>query len=164
MGLVSQVEIGGRLMGELAQLDDQLVAALEREGQYVLQPWSLPDLAAGEPLVLDSGVAFGPRAVEEVVFLATDGAGLHCIESGPKSRWRLSLDGAGVVGLARHEDEWLVATTQGELWRISAAGELQGRFATARPLSGDPLVRDARIYVPGADGAVYVVPWSALAP
>jgi hypothetical protein len=162
LALVKQTDAGVVNGSSLAQLDDTVIAVVEKEGQYSLQPFAIADLSPGAPLALDSGIAFGPRSVGEVVLLATDGEGLHCIESGLKVRWKLPLGGAGVSGLATRGDELIIITTHGAILRLNAAGKELKRLETAAPLAGDPVIEDDKLWCPGVDGAVYALPLSAL--
>jgi outer membrane protein assembly factor BamB/outer membrane biosynthesis protein TonB len=162
LALAKQADAGVMPGSSLAQLEDKILAVVEKEGQYTLTPFALADLAPGEPLALDSGVAFGPRTVGDVVLVATDGEGLHCIESGLKVRWKLPLGGAGIAGLATRGEELIAVTTRGEILRIDAAGKAVKKLATASPLAGDPVIEGDKLWCPGVDGAVYVVPLSAL--
>jgi hypothetical protein len=159
---VSKELAAGSIRTPLAQLDDMLLAVIEKDGENSLTPYSLPDLTPGEPMKLSSGVAFGPRSLGQGVLLATDNDGLMMLESGLKSKWQVPLEGAGVAGLATLPDALIVLTSRGDVLRIDGEGQIVGRLASERPLAGDPTVIGDTLWCPGADGAVYGVPLSSL--
>jgi hypothetical protein len=163
LALVKDYQSGGRIGAELAQLDETLFATVEKEGQYLLQPLAIADLAPGEPLKLSSGVAFGPRGIKSGLLLATDADGLLLLDAAMKTVWQVPLEGAAVSGLLEHQDELIVVTSRGRILKISADGKTTSSFDSQRPLAGDPRVINETLWCPGADGAAYAVPLSALA-
>lgn len=162
LSLVKEYESGGNVGAIIAQVEDQLIISIEKDGQHLLQPLSVSDLTPAEPFVLTSAVAFGPRTIGAAVLLATDADGLMSLDKDGKTQWRLPLDGAGVSGVLQHELDLLVVTTRGNLLRISPEGKVIKQFASQRPLTGDPVSQGDVLWFPGADGAVYSLPIAEL--
>ncbi len=156
----AQAKLEGKLSGELAQLEDAIVAVVKKADAQALQSFTLPDLQPGASLPLAGTLMFGPAAVEDAAFVVTDQAGLVCVDAKLTQRWALPLKGVGLVAPPlQHEASYIVATTSGELLVVDGAtGEVKKTLATQRPLGGSPVVIGDQLYCPGIDGAVYVVP------
>lgn len=162
LAAIKEVTVEGLTNRPLAQLGDALAVVVEKKGQHLLQPFSIPDLSPREPIALAGSVTFGPINRGNEMLLATDVEGLVCLQADGKTRWKLPLNGVGVVGVTANNENWWIATSNGDLHQLNAQGEVMGRIATRRPLGGDPVVGQDHVLCPGVDGAVYRVPKTAL--
>lgn len=164
LAMTAQVKLEGQLLGSLAQHEEGIAAVVKGPDEQALTVFSLPDLAPGASLPIAGTVMFGAAAVDDAVFVASDQAGLICVDTNMTQRWALPLEGAGLVAPPiKHGSGYLVVTTTGKLLVVDAAsGAVNKQIDTHRPLSGAPMIQGDDVYCPGIDGAVYVLPLADL--
>jgi outer membrane protein assembly factor BamB len=118
-------------------------------------------LAAGTPMPLDAGRISGPWGTGDLVLVVLDSGNLAAFDGAGQKVWSIPFSPERLAFTPIQKDgEIIIATESGVLTGLDArTGEVTKQIELGQPLSGAPFVRDASLWLNGADGAVHVVDW-----
>ena len=159
------------IANSIAALGDTLFAVKREADHDVVVTFQLPGFEDDHQWPLQGRVVWGPRRVNDRVFVATDQQGLLCFDSQwnwwktpAVLRWQAALPYGNLAGLPfKEKNSYVLASTEGTVWRVDreTGYELEKiePLHLKRPLSGNPVVHDGQLWLSGIDGVLFVVPF-----
>ena len=155
----------------IAALGDTLFAVKREADHDVVVTFQLPGFEDDHQWALKGRVTWGPRRVNDRVFVATDQQGLFCFDSqwnwwqtAAVLRWQTALPYGHLAGLPfKQKNSYVLASTNGTVWRIDRqTGQELEKIEPIRlqePLWGNPVVHDGQLWLSGIDGVLFVIPF-----
>jgi hypothetical protein len=130
--------------------------AVDSERQVL--SFMLPSLKPGEPIALGGQPTFGPERIGERVLVASDQNELLALDGEGKLVWRQKLEHGSLAGrpLPSGQD-FIVASKEGAVWKISASGEQSEAKLIGQPLASGPVAFGNHLVLAGHDGTVFVI-------
>src|SRR5690606_16834617 len=118
----------------------------------------LPRLEAGEAVPVKGRIVWGPERVGNAVLVATDEEGVIAIAESGERQWAAPVALGGVAGVSVAEQDYLVATVQGELLRLGGQdGRVLAKTDVGEPLASGPVQSGSDWWVATYDGTLHRV-------
>ncbi|MBX9791817.1 MAG: protein kinase [Pirellulales bacterium] len=138
-----------------AVLGDKAVAV---DATQQLLSFGLPGLEAAAPVPVPGPVVWGPKVVDDRLFLAT-ATELVCFDAQLQISWQSPLTSGALAGTpAPSTQGLLIASTGGRVGLVSPeTGQATWTVELGVPLAGGPVIWGDRFVVAGVDGTLYVV-------
>ena len=158
LALLNEGKLDSRVAPRLGFSGDLVLAVTRGKSTDTVQSLSKDELKAGEKVELKGRVVWGPETVGPLVFVATFDE-LHCFE-GIKKRWTTPLPYGALTGVPLVDGEdFILSSSSGTVWRIAGSeGKEVNKVDLGQPIVGQGLSHDGRIWMPGYDGSILVVP------
>ena len=158
---LAQVQLEVDIVSSLAAAGDTVYGVIRGPNNDTVLSFAAHDLAAGKEWPLEGRVVWGPEQVAGLVLVTTDRRMLVAFEPGQKKRWDSPLAHGPLVGRPLVVDDNLIlASLSGTVWRISAAdGTEVAKVDVGEPLGAGPVAfaGGSRLLVSAADGTLLVI-------
>ncbi len=153
--LVKDVTTSSPLKGSVAVVGNTAYAS-NVAGRLV--SFTLPDLAAGDPLPVLDRLAFGPMKVGSLVLAATSENQLVALNQRGLA-WQVPLDSGIPAGATMVGDRLYLATQSGTIQRLATSdGRAEGEpLRLGEPIAAGPILLADSLCVIGWDGSVHVL-------
>ncbi len=139
-------------------LGERAWAGVRRSDSDALLPLQLPRLEAGEAVPVKGRIVWGPERVGNAVLVATDEEGVIAIAESGERQWAAPVALGGVAGVSVAEQDYLVATVQGELLRLGGQdGRVLAKTDVGEPLASGPVQSGSDWWVATYDGTLHRV-------
>ncbi len=158
------------LLGTIATLGDTVFAVSRQADHDVVVTLQLPGLEDDHKWPLKGRVVWGPQRVNDRVFVVSDQEGLICFDSewawwrtSAVLRWQSELSYGHLAGVPlEHAGSYWLASTSGIVWQVDRETGQEIKepepVRLQEPLWGNPVVYEKQLWLPGIDGALYVIP------
>jgi len=116
------------------------------------------DLSVVNTHVLNSGIAWGPKRVGQLVLVSDGNHVVTAFDGAGQSKWTVELSGPLAGPPLEQNDRFIFATTGGQLRVVDGGSGLTvGEKQLSEPLGGGPVSYNGRLLIVGWDGTLYLV-------
>ena len=162
--IVTSQSLESPLKGRIAVIKDVVVGVSARSSGDQLDFYESNELKRIVSVAVEGRFTWGPYAVEgeskSYLLAMSDIDGLIACDETGKRLWTYPLEKTVLVGTPiLVEDDCILASTQGELIRVSLAdGNFEAKVSTGEAISSTPLLISKSLMVPCDEGIVITIP------
>jgi outer membrane protein assembly factor BamB len=160
LALHAQRDLASPAYPVLAALGDAVLAVHRSLGHDTLVAYSWDSLEELRRWELTGRIIWGPHRVDDRLLLLTDRGVVICHDENLDVAWESTIKSRHLAGRpVSHEGDFIFVSLAGSIWRMDGkTGDVVATLSIQEPVVGSPVVFSDRLWLPGADGTIHVVP------
>ncbi|TWT73218.1 outer membrane protein assembly factor BamB family protein [Allorhodopirellula solitaria] len=161
---LSSIDLPSPFLGDTIGVGNVFVGGVSGPAADFLVGYEEEELGQKFQKLLDGRIQWGPTLAttddgEELALLITNDAVLRAFTADGEQAFQtpMPVEGLPVDDVVSIQGRWILTGADGWLAAISpASGEVLGTIELGQPLSASPLPAGNQLFVPGAEGVVYI--------